>query len=120
MRLLLDEDSGARSLLVALRGGGHNVERVVDVAGLGQGASDNAVFLYAVADDRVLITKNGADFIEIATLPGAPKHPGILVVHYGQDGSGLPVATVVRAVANIAQTYPTTASMILDVNHHVW
>ena len=120
MRLLLDEDSGARSLLNALRAGGHDVERVVDVAALGIGAGDDAVFHFAVEDDRVLITKNGADFIEIATRPGAPEHPGVVVIHYAADGSSLPVATVVRAVANIAQTYQTTKSMFLDVNHHVW
>jgi predicted nuclease of predicted toxin-antitoxin system len=120
VRLLLDEDSGARLLRDALHGAGHNVERVVDVPALGLGASDNAVFNYAVANDRLLITKNGADFIAIATQPGALQHPGVLVIHYAADGSGLPVATVVRAVANIAQTYPTTKSMFLDVNHHVW
>jgi predicted nuclease of predicted toxin-antitoxin system len=120
MRLLLDEDSGARSLLNALRSGGHDVERVVDIPALGTGASDDAVFAYAVADDRVLVTKNGADFIEIATRPGAAQHPGVLVIHYNEDGSALAVATIVRAVANIAQTYATTATMFLDVNHHVW
>jgi predicted nuclease of predicted toxin-antitoxin system len=120
VRLLLDEDSGARSLLNALRSQGHDVERVVDIPTLGPGATDDAVFQYAVADNRVLISKNGADFIEIATRPGAPQHPGIFVVHYAEDGSALPVATIVRAVANIARTYETTVTMLLDVNHHVW
>jgi predicted nuclease of predicted toxin-antitoxin system len=120
MRLLLDEDSGAHSLLTALRHGGHDVERVVDIPALGTGASDDAVFQSAVADDRVLVSKNGADFIEIATRPGAPRHPGVLVIHYREDGSSLPVATLVRAVTNIAQTYKTTSAMFLDVNHHVW
>ena len=120
MRLLLDEDSGAHSLLSALRADGHDVERVVDAASLGPGASDDAVFRYAVADDRVVITKNGAVFAEIATVRGAPEHPGILVIRYGKDGSGLPIATIARAIRNIAQTYATTRTMMLDVNHHVW
>ena len=120
MRLLLDEDSGAHSLLNALRADGHDVERVVDVRALGTGASDAAVYAYAIADDRALITKNGADFIAIATGPGPATHPGVLIVHCSKDGSSLPVETVVRAIANIARTYGTTASMFLDVNHHVW
>ncbi len=120
MRLLLDEDSGAHALANALRADGHDVERVVDVGDLGPGSSDDAVLAYAVAANRVLISKNGADFAEIATRPGAPGHPGVLVVHYTPDGSNLPVATVVRAVRNIARTYATTKDLFLDVNHHVW
>jgi predicted nuclease of predicted toxin-antitoxin system len=120
VRLLLDEDSGAHSLLNALRAAGHDVERVVDVPALGTGASDNGVFAHAVTDDRVLITKNGADFVAIAQQPGAPDHPGILVVHYDPVGANLPVATMVRAVENIARTYGTTRRLFLDVNQHVW
>lgn len=120
MRLLLDEDSGAHSLLKALRAAGHDVERVVAVPALGTGASDDAVFARAVTDDRVLVTKNGADFVEIAQRPGAPEHPGILVVHHDRVGASLPIATVVRAVGNIARTYETTRTLFLDVNQHVW
>lgn len=120
MRLLLDEDSGAHSLVKALRADGHDVERVVDVGSLGSGASDAAVYAHAVTDDRVLVTRNGADFVAIATLPQSPAHPGILVIHYGGDGAALPVTTIARAITNIGNTYDTTRAMLLDVNHHVW
>jgi predicted nuclease of predicted toxin-antitoxin system len=93
---------------------------VVDVPALGTGASDDAVFAYAVAVDRVLVTKNGADFVEIAQRPESPAHPGILVVHYDRAGASLPIATIVRAVENAALTYETTKALVLDVNQHVW
>jgi hypothetical protein len=77
------------------------------------------VLAYAVATDRVLLTYNGADFSAIVER-GEAQHPGVLVIHYGSDGSSLPTGTIVRAVANVAKTYPATNGLILDVNHHVW
>jgi predicted nuclease of predicted toxin-antitoxin system len=119
MHLLLDEDSGARSLAFALRTAGHDVERVVDVTELGAGASDDAVFDYAVSADRVLITKNGSDFIEIVDQRQA-EHPGIVIMHYGEGGADLPTAAIVNAIGNIDTTYETVRSLFLSVNQHVW
>lgn len=118
MRLLLDEDAGARSLLSALRTNGHDAERVVDVEALGAGSADAEVLAYAIAHDRVLMTYNGADFLEIAHAEN--RHAGILVIHYTASGTSLPAGTIVRAIANIEQTYPATHGLALDVNHHVW
>lgn len=119
MRLLLDEDTGAHSLLSALRGAGHDVERVVDVAALGAGARDETVLAYATETARVLMTHNGADFAEIATRTTV-THCGILVIRYGEGGTSLDATTLARAIANIASTYETTSGMLLYVNHHVW
>ena len=85
---------------------------------LGPGATDNQVYAHAVADPRVLVTKNGADFAEIIKLEDPPS--GVLVIHYLGDGTDLPIATIVRAAANIATTHETTHGMMLDVNHYVW
>jgi len=120
VRLLLDEDCGSHSLLAALRQAGHDVERVVDSETLGGGTTDVAVFDYAIATDRALITKNGVDFIEVAQRRDDVTFPGLLVLHYTRDGSNLAVTSVVRAIANIEATYDSTRSLILDVNHHVW
>ena len=119
MRLLLDEDTGARSLLEALRADGHDVECVVDVGALGTGSSDDDVFAHAVNDDRVLVTRNGSDFADIIE-KARVSHPGALVIHYRADGSSLPVAVIVRAIATIGNTYATTKDLLLSVNHHVW
>jgi predicted nuclease of predicted toxin-antitoxin system len=119
VRLLLDEDAGAHSLLSVLRNAGHDVERVVDVEVLGSGSFDDAVLAYAVAHDRVLITYNGADFLEIVHAE-KPRHPGILVIHYTANGTSLPAETIARAITNVEQTYPATDGLVLDVNHHVW
>jgi stage V sporulation protein SpoVS len=118
VRLLLDEDSGAHSLVTALRADGHDVERVVDA--IGAGSSDDAVFQHAVATRRVLLTSNGADFLEIASRPGAPAHPGIVVMHYDAEARRLADDTIVCAVANIQSTYDTTESLLLRLNQHVW
>lgn len=120
VRLLLDEDSGARTLQKALRDEGHDVERVVDAAALGPGASDDAVLAAAIAENRVIVTKNGADFVDLVESANATDHPGILVVHVTNDGSSLPVSGIVRAVRNIAQTYPSTRGIVLSINQHVW
>ncbi len=104
----------------ALRADGHDVERTVDVRALGPGTSDDQVYAHAVADTRVLVTKNGADFAQIIDSEDPPSHAGVLVIHYCQDGTDLPIPTIVRAVANIAATYETTQGMMLDVNQHVW
>jgi predicted nuclease of predicted toxin-antitoxin system len=120
MRLLLDEDSGARSLQAALRTAGHDVLRVVDVPELGNGTTDSAVFNYAVLEKRCLVTKNGADFAELANAPDAPVHPGIVVIHYNQNGMSLEIASVVLAVANIASTYRDCSGLFLSANQHVW
>jgi predicted nuclease of predicted toxin-antitoxin system len=119
VRLLLDEDSGARSLTEALRAAGHDVVRVVDVEELGMGASDIEVLNYAVRDDRVLVTKNGSDFTEIIARDSI-AHPGVLVVHYQQDGSPLSVAIIAQAIANVGKTYANTRKLVLSVNQHVW
>lgn len=103
MRLLLDEDSGSHSLLTALRKGCHDVERVVVIRALGSGTTDEAVFDYSITENRILITKNGSDFIALAE-PGR-DHPGVLILHYAREGSKLDVSTIVRAIANIERTY---------------
>jgi hypothetical protein len=64
--------------------------------------------------------QSGADFAEIVDPEDPPLHPGVLVVHDREDGTDLPIATIVRAVANIATTYDSTQGMMLDVNQHVW
>jgi aspartate oxidase len=119
VRLLLDEDAGAHSLLSGLRDARHDVERVVDVEVLGPGSADAAVLDYAVAASRALLTYNGADFVEIIERERVP-HPGVLAVHYAANGASLSTATIVRAVGNVARTYRTTSGLILDLNHHVW
>jgi predicted nuclease of predicted toxin-antitoxin system len=120
VRLLLDEDCGSRHLLKALRSVGHDASRVVDIPALGSGTSDLAIYEFGVADDRVLMTKNAADFLAISGLPGAAGHAGILAIYYNDDGTSLPIETVVRAVSNIESLYKDCDGLLLSVNDHVW
>jgi predicted nuclease of predicted toxin-antitoxin system len=71
MRFLLDENIPNRVAL-ALRSGGHNVERVQETAL--RGAGDEAVWSHAAEDDRIFITADLG-----FPLPG-PRPPGMLLI----------------------------------------
>jgi hypothetical protein len=88
----------------ALRESQHDVERVVDVDSLGPGAADEATFNHAVANERVLRTKNGADFLFLAHKVPTLDHRGILVLYSDRGGLYVAVSTIVRAIANIVAT----------------
>lgn len=77
LRLLLDEDSQARRLVELLRARGHDV---LTVGESGQaGAADSAVLNIATDTDRVLLTRNCADYLALHE-QGA-THGGILCVY---------------------------------------
>ncbi len=71
MRFPLDENIPKRVAL-ALRSGGHNVERVQDTAR--GGAADEAVWSHAAEDDRIFVTADLG-----FPLPG-PRPPGLLLI----------------------------------------
>jgi hypothetical protein len=66
MRIYLDDDSAAQLLARLLRQAGHEVQIPADVGLLGE---DDAVHLtHAVKDDRVLLTGNHRDFLNLHNL----------------------------------------------------
>lgn len=117
MRLLLDECIGDRSLALALKTAGHDVARSIDV--LGGGADDPAVFEYARADDRVLVTFNIDDFRMLAEQ--TPVHPGMLLIY--QDGSPADMSSreIIKSIANVEATLgDRIASQVLPLNSYRW
>jgi hypothetical protein len=80
MRIYLDDDSAASLLIRLLQQAGHDSATPTDV---GLAGEDDAVRLTeAVKDDRVLLTGNYRDFLNLHNLimQARGHHPGILVV----------------------------------------
>jgi predicted nuclease of predicted toxin-antitoxin system len=76
LRILVDEDSQARSQLNTLRGDGHDVLAVGELDK--NGTSDPEVFELAQSLERVLLTHNTEDFHELHR--ERPGHRGIMAV----------------------------------------
>ena len=98
MRLLLDEDSLGRLFVRLLQAGRHDVETVTD-AGL-TGKPDPEVFAHAKQSGRVLLTRNGKDFLPLHEAD--PDHTGILVEHQDADpAKNMTSAQIVEAIGKI-------------------
>jgi hypothetical protein len=98
LRLLVDEDTLARTLVRLLREAGHDV-LTAEAAGLNSLANVE-VLLHAVRDRRVLLTRNCGDFL---TLHGRePTHQGILAIYQDADpAKNMSYREIVRAVGNV-------------------
>lgn len=83
MRLLLDEDTQAKRLVLLLRSQGHDVVTVADCDH--RGVTDAEVLAIAKSYGRVLLTRNCADFLALHRQHG--DHPGILCVFQDNDPS---------------------------------
>lgn len=98
MRLLVDEDSQARTLVRLLLEAGHDV-LTADKAGLNSMA-DVEVLRLAIRESRVLLTRNCGDFLALNA--ENRDHCGILAVYQDADPrKNMTYAEVVRAVANV-------------------
>jgi len=101
MRIYLDDDSAASLLARLLRQAGHDVQLPGDVILSGE---DDAVHLtHAAKDDRVLLTGNHRDFLNLHNLVTQVNghHPGIFVVRRDNDPKrDLTPSGIVRAIRN--------------------
>jgi predicted nuclease of predicted toxin-antitoxin system len=103
MRLLLDENTGRRSWCQRLSDAGHDVERVVDVGLRGQ--PDSAVLEYAVATDRILVTRDKThdsddDLLSIGSALPDDK-PSILVIF---PGDPVTITELLTALARVERS----------------
>ncbi|MBI4700561.1 MAG: DUF5615 family PIN-like protein [Deltaproteobacteria bacterium] len=106
MRLLVDEDSQARTLVRLLREAGHDV-LTADAAGLSS-LDDREVLARAIGERRTLLTRNCGDFL--ALHDELRDHPGVLAVYQDADPSkSMSYAEIVRAIGNVA-----SAGVVLD------
>lgn len=90
-------------LLSKLIDAGHDVE-TVDTKGL-RGKPDTIVFQSAITDQRVLMTHNCADFLQLAK---NGSHPGVLLVYqFNKPNKEMTYDQIVKAIANLEQTGTT-------------
>lgn len=77
MYLVIDECCGKKLGPIA-EDQGHAAQRSVEVAQLGQGASDAAIFAFAAATGAVVVTINQDDFLALAKR--ADPRPGLILL----------------------------------------
>lgn len=117
MRLLVDEDSQARTLVQLLRAGGHDVLTARE-AGLSS-LADREVLARATAERRVVLTRNCGDFLSLHTQ--SPGHCGILAVYEDADPSkNMTWTQIARSLANVESAGVTVVGMFLVVNAWCW
>ena len=115
MRLVLDENTGARSLVERLRRVGYDVVTSAQLVGLG--ARDENVAGAAVAQCRALVTRDCDDFRLLYSKLG--EHPGLLLI-YGFEKKTTATDSLVSALNNVANIYPTLDNLVLTLNDFVW
>ena len=96
LRLLLDEDT-ERELATKLSRSGHNVERVVENAELGTGATDDAVREFARRTDRIIVSHDD-DHVAVST----ECHAGVF---YGPN-QRLTSFQLFRTIQRVSEVYP--------------
>lgn len=117
MRLLVDEDTQAKTLVRLLREAGHDV-LTAEAAGLNSMA-DAEVLRRANQEQRVLLTRNCADFR--ALHDAIPDHFGILAVYQDADPAKNPsYADIVRALANLSSSGVSVSGAFIVVNAWRW
>jgi uncharacterized protein DUF5615 len=118
MRLYLDDDS-ARSLLVKLLiRAGHDVQTPADATL--DGASDPKHFRHTILNDRVLLSGNHGDFLELHSLVLSANghHPGILIVRKDNDQiRDLSPRGIVTAIRNLISSGLPVADQLIVLNH---
>ncbi|MBX3077525.1 DUF5615 family PIN-like protein [Candidatus Obscuribacterales bacterium] len=115
LKLLLDEDSQDKILVAKLKNAGHDVVTAKDAGLLGQ--PDRFILAYAVANMRVVVTRNCADFCEeAAALKSAGEHHyGILLRYEKNDPEkDMTYDDIVRAIGNIDTAVKTNEIVLFD------
>ena len=114
MRILVDEDSQARSQLNILRGDGHDVVAIGELEK--NGTPDGEVFDLAQSLERVLLTHNTEDFHELHR--ERPGHRGIMAVYRGADPrKNMNHAQIAAAIRRVDTSGVTIAGEFHVLNH---
>jgi predicted nuclease of predicted toxin-antitoxin system len=113
LRLLLDEDSQSRRLIQLLREQGHDILTVGEAGRAG--ASDPEVMRLAAATDRILLTRNCADFLDLHR--ENPEHRGILCVFQEADRiKSMSWPEIARALKNLEEASVQLRSQFMALN----
>ena len=114
LKLLVDECLLNKMLVDALIAAGHDVQTVTQAKLTSK--PDSAVFGHAIAEDRLVITSNCDDFVELslARIKAKQHHPGILLVFlYNNPNKDMSVAEIINAITNLE----TTKIPLADTTH---
>jgi predicted nuclease of predicted toxin-antitoxin system len=102
MRIYIDDDLASPHLAQPLQQAGHDVLLPVD-GGL-SGSRDASHFRHAIAEDRLVLTRNRGDFEALHDLVMQVRghHPGIMIVCLENDRKrDMKNNDIVRAVGNL-------------------
>jgi predicted nuclease of predicted toxin-antitoxin system len=114
LRLLIDEDSQAKSLINLLRKAGHDVITVNEAELTSE--SDDIVLNYAIREKYILLTHNCDDFEALHM--ANPFHPGILAVYRSANSSkNMDRKDIIRAIANLEAASIPIANQFISLNH---
>ena len=114
MRILVDEDSQARSQLNILRGDGHDVVAIGELEK--NGTPDEEVFDLAQSLERVLLTHNTEDFHKVHR--ERPGHRGLMAVYREADPrKNMNHAQIAAAIRRLDTSGVTIAGEFHVLNH---
>lgn len=116
LNLLIDEDCQDKILVAKLRSAGHDVVTAKDAGLLAQ--PDSAVLAYAVANSRIVLTRNCNDYCNEGAILRASgtHHHGILLLYEKNDPEkDMSYDDIVRAVANINKAVQTGVLVLRDL-----
>ncbi len=114
MRILVDEDSQARSQLNLLRADGHDVVAIGELKK--NGTPDPEVFDRAQSLQRVLLTHNVEDLHKLHR--ERPAHQGIIAVYRGADPrKNMNHAQIAAAIRRLETLQVTIANHFHVLNH---
>ncbi len=111
IRLLLDEDIKANTLIRLLREAGHDVVTTADLAL--DGKHDIDVLTGAIRESRVVLTYNCDDFRLLHQ--DADSHSGIVLV-YQEPGKSMSYTQIVTALGNLDASGALVASSLHALN----
>jgi hypothetical protein len=98
VRLYLDEDIASKELTSRLATAGHDVLSPL------RGEPDSRCWRHAQEQDAAVVTMNVVDFVRLAE--ATEGHSGLLLVYRENDPTrDMSAASVVAAVARVAETY---------------
>jgi predicted nuclease of predicted toxin-antitoxin system len=113
LKLLIDEDSQAKLLVLFLKRAGHDVLTPNEV-GLG-GFSDDVVLDYGRSQNRLILTHNCDDFELLHEVN--PNHPGIMVIYRDANrATNMDYKAIVRAISNLEAANVPLANQFISLN----
>lgn len=117
MRLLVDEDSQARTLVRLLVEAGHDV-LTAEAAGLNS-LEDAEVLARAIHERRALLTRNCSDFSELHR--GHREHAGILAIYQDADtAKNMSYVEIVRSIGNLQESGVKVDGELIALNAWHW